>query len=173
MCTVSCAGRSSACRPPMTACSSMRLFVVAGSAPDSSTCLAIAPSAARATRIAAQPPGPGLPEQAPSVHSSIVPGTAETVGADADGAGAPVTAPVRRASLASCPAMRLPARSLPAVGRSVARLPAASRRSSHGRRRRAEDVDRVVPGSPSRCSAGPRACSPARLGIGANSPARS
>ena len=69
-------GRSSACRPLMTACSSMRLFVVAGSAPDSSTCLAIAPSAPRATRIAAQPPGPGLPEQAPSVHSSIVPGTA-------------------------------------------------------------------------------------------------
>ena len=54
----------------MTACSSMRLFVVAGSPPDSSTCLAIAPAASRATRIAAQPPGPGLPEQAPSVQSS-------------------------------------------------------------------------------------------------------
>src|SRR5882757_9475645 len=57
-------GRFSASRPEMTPISSMRLLVVAGSPPLSSR------SRAPIRRIAAQPPGPGLPLQAPSVKSS-------------------------------------------------------------------------------------------------------
>src|SRR5438876_5058004 len=48
----------------MTAISSMRLLVVAGSPPESSR------SRPTIRRMAAQPPGPGLPLQAPSVKSS-------------------------------------------------------------------------------------------------------
>ena len=45
----------------MTAVSSMRLFVVCASPPESSF------SVPFHSKIAPQPPGPGLPEQAPSV----------------------------------------------------------------------------------------------------------
>src|SRR6185437_7567411 len=56
--------RLSAPRPPMAAINSMRLLVVADSAPETSLrCLP-------ATSSAAQPPGPGLPRQAPSVYIS-------------------------------------------------------------------------------------------------------
>src|SRR6202789_1565232 len=56
--------RLSAPKPPIAAMSSMRLLVVAGSAPETS--LRCSP----ATSNAAQPPGPGLPRQAPSVNIS-------------------------------------------------------------------------------------------------------
>ena len=46
----------------MTARSSMRLFVVSRSPPESSF------SRPMQLSMAAQPPGPGLPEQAPSVY---------------------------------------------------------------------------------------------------------
>jgi len=48
----------------MAAVISMRLFVVAGSPPE------ISFSRSPERRIAAQPPGPGFPEQAPSVKIS-------------------------------------------------------------------------------------------------------
>jgi hypothetical protein len=48
----------------MAAVISIRLFVVAGSPPE--TCFSRSPE----RRIAAQPPGPGFPEQAPSVKIS-------------------------------------------------------------------------------------------------------
>ena len=59
-------GRVIAARPMITDISSMRLLVVSGSPPDSSR------SWSSQRRIAPQPPGPGFPEQAPSVHSSTV-----------------------------------------------------------------------------------------------------
>ena len=49
-------------RASMTARSSMRLFVVSRSPPESSF------SRPMQLSMAAQPPGPGLPEQAPSVY---------------------------------------------------------------------------------------------------------
>src|SRR3954468_19437159 len=59
-------GRFSASRARIAASSSIRLLVVSGSPPDSS--LSLAPE-----RITApQPPGPGLPLQAPSVKISTV-----------------------------------------------------------------------------------------------------
>jgi len=61
-------------RPSSAAVSSMRLFVVCGSPPDNST--GAPPSGG--TTIAAQPPGPGLPLQAPSVHTSASPGRDST-----------------------------------------------------------------------------------------------
>ena len=60
-------------RPSSAAVYSMRLLVVCGSPPDSSTC-----SPPGATTIAAQPPGPGLPLHAPSVHTSDSPSRAST-----------------------------------------------------------------------------------------------
>src|SRR6266481_3377498 len=57
-------GRLSASRPLIAAISSMRLLVVSGSPPASSRSLS--PMRNRT----AQPPGPGLPRQAPSVNSS-------------------------------------------------------------------------------------------------------
>ena len=53
-------------RPSSAAVYSMRLFVVCASPPESSTGVA----ASAPTTIAAQPPGPGLPRQAPSVQTS-------------------------------------------------------------------------------------------------------
>lgn len=50
----------------MTACNSIRLFVVCGSPPLSST----SDPLAGWRRMYAQPPGPGFPEQAPSVYNS-------------------------------------------------------------------------------------------------------
>ena len=61
-------------RPSSAAVSSMRLFVVSGSPPESSTG---SPPSGGMT-IAAQPPGPGLPLQAPSVHTSASPGRCST-----------------------------------------------------------------------------------------------
>ena len=69
-------------RPSSAAVYSMRLLVVCPSPPDSST--GSAPSAP--TTIAAQPPGPGLPLQAPSVHTSASPGRASTGVSGARGA---------------------------------------------------------------------------------------
>ena len=60
-------------RPSSAAVYSMRLLVVCGSPPDSST---VPPPGA--TTIAAQPPGPGLPLHAPSVHTSDSPSRAST-----------------------------------------------------------------------------------------------
>src|SRR5690606_18189839 len=57
-------GRLSASSAMIAAVSSMRLLVVAGSPPESS--FSVVPSRSRA----AQPPGPGLPRQAPSVKIS-------------------------------------------------------------------------------------------------------
>src|SRR6478752_9122589 len=57
-------GRLSALRPSITPRSSMRLLVVCGSPPDSSR------RCSPLTRMTAQPPGPGLPETAPSGTSS-------------------------------------------------------------------------------------------------------
>src|SRR5215218_11361811 len=57
-------GRFSASNPAAAAVSSIRLLVVSGSNPDSSF------STPRNTRIAAQPPGPGLGLQPPSVQIS-------------------------------------------------------------------------------------------------------
>src|SRR3954469_11425658 len=57
-------GRLSALRPSITPRSSMRLFVVCGSPPESSR------RCSPLTRMTAQPPGPGLPETAPSGTSS-------------------------------------------------------------------------------------------------------
>ena len=57
-------GSLSADRPSMAAVSSMRLFVVSASPPDSSF------SKPPQRSMAAQPPGPGLPRQAPSVKIS-------------------------------------------------------------------------------------------------------
>src|ERR1700676_5026650 len=51
-------------KPPIAAINSMRLLVVAGSAPETSL------RSAPATSKAAQPPGPGLPRHAPSVNIS-------------------------------------------------------------------------------------------------------
>src|SRR4051795_7507635 len=59
-------GRLSAARAPIAAISSMRLLVVSGSPPDSSF------SRAPARITAPQPPGPGLPLQAPSVKISTL-----------------------------------------------------------------------------------------------------
>jgi hypothetical protein len=50
----------------------MRLLVVCGSPPDSSTV------SSGDTTIAAQPPGPGLPLHAPSVHTMTSPSRAST-----------------------------------------------------------------------------------------------
>ena len=61
VCNCTRCGTSSDCRASMAARSSMRLLVVRGTAPVSSL---VPPSNAR---IAAQPPDPGLPAQAPSV----------------------------------------------------------------------------------------------------------
>ena len=60
-------------RPSSAAVYSMRLLVVCGSPPESST-----GSSLRGTTIAAQPPGPGLPLQAPSVQTSASPLRAST-----------------------------------------------------------------------------------------------
>src|SRR3954452_6425052 len=68
--------------PSRAAVYSMRLLVVWPSPPDSST--GSAPSGP--TTIAAQPPGPGLPLQAPSVHTSASPGRAWTGTSGARGA---------------------------------------------------------------------------------------
>src|SRR3954447_17848465 len=57
-------GRFSASSPLMAAISSMRLLVVSGSPPASS--LSLSPMRSSTP----QPPGPGLPRQAPSVNSS-------------------------------------------------------------------------------------------------------
>src|SRR3954462_1035240 len=57
-------GRFSASSPFIAAISSMRLLVVSGSPPDSSRSLSPMRSSTP------QPPGPGLPRQAPSVNSS-------------------------------------------------------------------------------------------------------
>src|SRR3954471_11278433 len=56
----------------------MRLLVVSGSPPESSR------SRPSQRRIAAQPPGPGLPEQAPSVWTSTttLSGSGEAIGRD-------------------------------------------------------------------------------------------
>jgi hypothetical protein len=62
-------GRVMAARPMITDISSMRLLVVSASPPESSR------SWPFQIRIAPQPPGPGLPEQAPSVHSSTTSAT--------------------------------------------------------------------------------------------------
>src|ERR1700733_14047907 len=59
-------GFFSAFNPSITAVISMRLLVVAASPPDNSF------SCAPMRRIAPQPPGPGFPEQAPSVKSSTL-----------------------------------------------------------------------------------------------------
>src|SRR3984957_20855991 len=61
VCTVAIEGRFRAVSPMMAAISSMRLLVVAGSDPDSSL---REPFQLSSTP---QPPGPGLPRQAPSV----------------------------------------------------------------------------------------------------------
>ena len=79
---------------------SMRLFVVCRAPPESST----ASPPPGGTTIAAQPPGPGLPRQAPSVHTSASPARAATraspfvarrvrlrYGADDDTGGDPTT----------------------------------------------------------------------------------
>jgi hypothetical protein len=58
-------GLVSASNAAIAAINSMRLLVVAGSVPDNSFS---APPALR--KIAPQPPGPGLPLQAPSVQIS-------------------------------------------------------------------------------------------------------
>src|SRR5262249_1043163 len=60
--------RLSASSPLMTAINSIRLFVVIASPPDSS----ISFPEAGCRRINAQPPGPGLPLQAPSVYRSTI-----------------------------------------------------------------------------------------------------
>src|SRR3954454_15018164 len=57
-------GRFNASRPRIAATSSIRLFVVNGSAPTSSRSLAPVRSKT------AQPPGPGVPRHAPSVNIS-------------------------------------------------------------------------------------------------------
>src|SRR3954454_7977283 len=56
----------------------MRLLVVSGSPPESSR------SRPSQRRMAAQPPGPGLPEQAPSVWTSTTPSSdsGEAIGRD-------------------------------------------------------------------------------------------
>ena len=54
-------GSFRACSPRITAVSSIRLLVVLASPPD------ISFSWPMYSRMAPQPPGPGLPEQAPSV----------------------------------------------------------------------------------------------------------
>src|SRR3954453_21801813 len=56
----------------------MRLLVVSASPPESSR------SRPSQRRMAAQPPGPGLPEQAPSVWTSTTPlsGSGEAIGRD-------------------------------------------------------------------------------------------
>src|SRR5579863_3835932 len=69
--------RLRASSPEMTACNSMRLFVDPASPPDASTTLPLA----GCFRMYAQPPGPGLPEQAPSVNSCTN-GRAEELAAD-------------------------------------------------------------------------------------------
>ena len=57
--------------PATTAISSIRLFVVAASPPETSHCLAMLPSAQRATSTAPYPPAPlVLWAQAPSVQTS-------------------------------------------------------------------------------------------------------
>ena len=61
-------GLVKASSPMMTAISSMRLLVVARSLPLRSTSAPVA----GCRRMNPQPPGPGLPEQAPSVNSSTV-----------------------------------------------------------------------------------------------------
>src|SRR4029079_7692008 len=65
-CRTTSHGLVSARRPSMTAVSSMRLLVVRGSPPHSSR------SCAPYRIQAPQPPTPGLPLQAPSVHISTV-----------------------------------------------------------------------------------------------------
>jgi hypothetical protein len=59
-------GRLSASSPAIAAMSSMRLFVVIASPPLSSR------SRSPSRSSAPQPPGPGLPRQAPSVNSSTM-----------------------------------------------------------------------------------------------------
>ena len=59
----------SAFKPSSAAVYSIRLLVVCRSPPESST--GSAPPGG--TTIAAQPPGPGLPRHAPSVHTSASP----------------------------------------------------------------------------------------------------
>ncbi len=66
---------SGSARGPLSAAdSSIRLLVVSFSPPESSTFSE--PSAGMT--IAAQPPGPGLPEQAPSVQMAASPGSTST-----------------------------------------------------------------------------------------------
>src|SRR4051812_33116179 len=60
-------------RPSSAAVYSIRLLVVCGAPPESSTGSPPPP-----TTIAAQPPGPGLPRQAPSVHTRTSPSRAWT-----------------------------------------------------------------------------------------------
>src|SRR4051794_35241043 len=69
--TVDPAGRTFS--PSSAAVYSIRLFVVSGWPPESST-----GAASPSTRIAAQPPGPGLRRHAPSVQMSTSPGRAST-----------------------------------------------------------------------------------------------
>src|SRR4051794_14292006 len=69
-------------RPSSAAVYSMRLLVVWPSPPDSST----VPAPSAPTTIAAHPPGPGLPLQAPSVQTSASPGRASTGTSGARGA---------------------------------------------------------------------------------------
>ena len=59
-------GLSSDCRPSITLVNSMRLLVVFGWPPVRSSSFLVG----GCRRMNAQPPGPGLPEQAPSVNSS-------------------------------------------------------------------------------------------------------
>ncbi len=93
-------------RPSSAAVYSIRLFVVCASLPERSS---VTPSGQ--TTIAAQPPGPGLPEQAPSVHTRTSPsrgasgcsgragrrGTAAILGRSEDG-----TSYARRLCARSC-----------------------------------------------------------------------
>src|SRR3954453_23095142 len=69
VCKTTRQGCFSASSAAAAAVSSMRLLVVAGSAPESSR------SCAPKRRIAAQPPGPGLGLQPPSVQISTRPGS--------------------------------------------------------------------------------------------------
>ena len=67
------AGEGNSRSPATTAISSIRLFVVSASPPETSHCWKMLPSAQRPTSTAAYPPGPpGLPAQAPSVQTSYV-----------------------------------------------------------------------------------------------------
>src|ERR1700754_2807226 len=65
VCTIALHGRFKASSAAITAISSIRLFVVFASPPNSSF------SWSPKRRMAPQPPGPGLPLQAPSVKMSI------------------------------------------------------------------------------------------------------